>query len=264
MTSAAYLQQRAAASWPAAEVAALGAWRLRSSAGVTKRANSVLPLGAPGLELDAAIDFVEQWYADRSLPAQYQTFPGDGPARLEGRLAALGYVRFEETVFMTGPVVPASGRPDRSDGHDGSRARSVSRIVGEPAVELTDNPDDEWLTAFDAAEPTRWRPDLRGELLRRPTPLRRHAAVRVDGRIVSVGRCVVDEGWAGFAAVATAAEHRRRGHGRAVMAALADWAGETGAASAYLQVLAGNDAALALYRSLGFTEHHRYAYYARP
>ena len=53
---------------------------------------------------------------------------------------------------------------------------------------------------------------------------------------------------------------RRRGLGRAVMAALLGWGAERGATTAYLQVLGHNAPALALYDSMGFTTHHAYAY----
>jgi ribosomal protein S18 acetylase RimI-like enzyme len=48
------------------------------------------------------------------------------------------------------------------------------------------------------------------------------------------------------------------------MSALAGWAAEQGATTAYLQVLGDNLPALALYERLGFLEHHRYRYLAAP
>lgn len=54
----------------------LGGWQLRSADGFTRRANSVLPLGDPGIPLDEALARVEQWYDDRGLPAYIQTATG--------------------------------------------------------------------------------------------------------------------------------------------------------------------------------------------
>jgi ribosomal protein S18 acetylase RimI-like enzyme len=45
-----------------------------------------------------------------------------------------------------------------------------------------------------------------------------------------------------------------------VLAALAGWGAERAARSTYLQVAEGNEAALGLYLSAGFTVHHRYDY----
>jgi ribosomal protein S18 acetylase RimI-like enzyme len=44
------------------------------------------------------------------------------------------------------------------------------------------------------------------------------------------------------------------------MAALLGWAREQGAVSSYLQVRAGNPAALRLYDALGYVTHHPYCY----
>ncbi|NJQ00995.1 GNAT family N-acetyltransferase [Streptomyces sp. PLAI1-29] len=80
----------------------------------------------------------------------------------------------------------------------------------------------------------------------------------------AVGRCVVDGRWAGFSAVETAPELRRRGLASRVMAALADRALAEGASAAYLQVETDNEAARALYGRLGFTVHHRYHHWRAP
>ncbi len=72
------------------------------------------------------------------------------------------------------------------------------------------------------------------------------------------------EDWIGFRAIEVAPDHRRLGLARAVMAALAGWGAERGATTAYLQVLADNEPAVALYEGLGFQTHHAYAYVAPP
>ena len=55
-TSVAALESVAARGWRALETESLGDWLLRASGGFTGRANSVLPLGDPGLALGAAVD----------------------------------------------------------------------------------------------------------------------------------------------------------------------------------------------------------------
>ncbi len=72
--------------------------------------------------------------------------------------------------------------------------------------------------------------------------------------------CEDGGGWVGFRSIEVAPEHRRRGLGLAVMAALVGWGAEQGATTAYLQVVADNEPALALYERLGFRTHHRYRY----
>lgn len=65
-----------ARAWQPVESEPLGGWQLRSADGFTRRANSVLPLGDPGIPLDEALARVEQWYDDRGLPAYIQTATG--------------------------------------------------------------------------------------------------------------------------------------------------------------------------------------------
>jgi ribosomal-protein-alanine N-acetyltransferase len=58
---------------------------------------------------------------------------------------------------------------------------------------------------------------------------------------------------------------RRRGAGRALLAAALDWAREQGAERMQLEVRAGNEAALALYRAMAFCEvGRRPGYYSQP
>ena len=57
------LQRVCADGWPARTVEALGEWRLREAAGFTGRANSVLPVGDPGVPLDEALAAVTGFYA---------------------------------------------------------------------------------------------------------------------------------------------------------------------------------------------------------
>jgi len=62
------LEQVAAAAWPAVDTARLGDWVLRASGGWTRRANSALVLGSPGMDLDRALETCVRWYAERELP----------------------------------------------------------------------------------------------------------------------------------------------------------------------------------------------------
>src|SRR5262245_61449623 len=74
------LERVAAAGWPAPETGWLGEWLLRAGGGWTRRANSALPLGDPGLPLPAAIDAVSAWYAERGLrPAITTPLPASAP-----------------------------------------------------------------------------------------------------------------------------------------------------------------------------------------
>jgi len=65
-------------------------------------------------------------------------------------------------------------------------------------------------------------------------------------------RVVLDE--AEILTFAVAAEHRGAGIGRALLDRAVSQAGKAGAASVFLEVSAGNDAAIGLYKHAGFTK----------
>lgn len=65
-----------ARAWQPVESEALGDWRLRAAGGFTRRANSALPLGDPGLPVGEALGQVRDWYEERGLPAYVQTATG--------------------------------------------------------------------------------------------------------------------------------------------------------------------------------------------
>ena len=91
-----------------------------------------------------------------------------------------------------------------------------------------------------------------------PAPTGGFAALRLGDK--AWGYAGFDDDWLGFSGIEVHPSHRRRGLGRQVMAALLGWGAELGATTAYLQVLADNTAALALYEDLGFRTHHTYRY----
>ncbi len=58
----------------------------------------------------------------------------------------------------------------------------------------------------------------------------------------------------------TAPQARRRGQAKQPVRALVEHGRPAGARQVYLQVADDNEPAIALYRSLGFAEHHAYRY----
>jgi N-acetylglutamate synthase len=73
----------------------------------------------------------------------------------------------------------------------------------------------------------------------------------------------VEGEWAGVFGMRTVAALRRRGLARRVFESLCAMACGAGARRGYLQVEAGNDAAVALYAGSGFVEAYRYRYWAQ-
>lgn len=221
------LEHAAALGWPGIEQLWQDGWLLRYGRGETRRANSAVPLRFTShAQLVAAAD----WYASRGIPALISA-----PDRLF-RVPA-GIPVDAETLFMvsdlTNVKVPSHGAPNVKRSSQPSAAwKSLSpRDIG-----------DDVLTAV------------------------------VDGEVafgeiadVAAGRAAVTDApdgtrWAGLSAVYVSEGARRQGAARTLCAGLLDWARARGATRAYVQVVADNAQARALYTSMGFGEHHRSRY----
>ncbi|NBE52479.1 GNAT family N-acetyltransferase [Streptomyces boluensis] len=232
-----------ARAWEPVESEPLGDWRLRSAAGFTRRANSVLPLGDPGLPLDEALAYVRGWYAERELPAYIQIATGaEGTQELLGaELARRGWVREVSAQVWTGALAPVGDLDADTD-----------------RVRLARSYDEGWLRRYQRFG----TPGPQVTKVLGSGPSTWFASVPGAGEApAAIGRCVVDGRWAGFMAVEVDPEQRRQGLGSAVMAALARRALDEGASAAWLQVEDDNDAARALYGGMGFAAHHSYHHY---
>ncbi|MFD5977190.1 MULTISPECIES: GNAT family N-acetyltransferase [Streptomyces] len=254
-----------ARAWQPVESEPLGAWRLRAAGGFTRRANSVLPLGDPGLPLGEAFERIEQWYGERDLPPYIQTATGaEGTQEtLCAELERHGWRREVSAEVRIAALAPV-----------GDLDADVS------AVRLTREPDAAWLSRYQrfstpgpqvlrvlGSGPSVWFATVAGGgsggSAGEASGEGAGEGSGGDEPPAAIGRCVVDGRWAGFMAVEVAPEHRRRGLATAVMAALARRALDEGASAAWLQVEEDNEGARALYDGMGFAPHHRYHHF-RP
>ncbi|MGV0100703.1 GNAT family N-acetyltransferase [Streptomyces californicus] len=234
-----------ARAWQPVESEPLGDWRLRAAGGFTRRANSALPLGDPGLPVGEALDRVRAWYAERDLPPYVQTATGAVGTQelLCAELERHGWRREVTAQVRIAALAPV-----------GDGAADVA------AVRLTRAPDAAWLARYQRFSTP--GPHVLRVLESGPSVW--FATVAGDGGAPdAIGRCVVDGRWAGFMAVEVAPERRRRGLATTVMTALARRALDEGASAAWLQVEEENEGARALYDGMGFALHHSYHHY-RP
>jgi ribosomal protein S18 acetylase RimI-like enzyme len=241
------LERVAADGWRAVDVETTSdGWLLRADRGWTGRANSALALRTPTRQLGDVLAEIADWYVRRGLRPRIQV-PTPAMDHLERGLAQHGWTTPETNLVLV------------------ARLDLLHDVLG-PAptanVEIAPRPDDAWLDAY----------EYRGDALppHAIDVLTRHeragfAAIRDgDGAIVANARGVVDGEYLGVTAVGVRADQRRRGQAGAIMAVLADWARDRGARRCYLQVTETNTAARALYRKLGFYQHHIYRYWFPP
>jgi N-acetylglutamate synthase len=243
------LEAAAARGWQALDTARIGGWLVRAAGGFTGRANSCLPLSSPGMALGEAVEQVERWYDSRELVPAFQ-IPGPLGAELDDHLDGAGWpASTEDVLVMVAPV----------------EAVASSHSADWPAVVVTSRPDAAWIATY----------HYRGQLLP-PGALQvlvnadpvGFASVDHNGSRVAVARGAVSDApdgrcWLGLTAVEVVPDARRRGLGSHVMAGLAQWGQQRGATDVYVQVPEPNTVAVAAYRRLGFSEHHRYHYRRR-
>ncbi|QHF21469.1 GNAT family N-acetyltransferase [Rathayibacter sp. VKM Ac-2762] len=252
------LDRLAADAWPALVRRPFGAWELRASAGVTKRANSVLASGDV-VDQEAALDAAEAFAREHGIAPLVQIGP-PSPAGLTGLLAERGAAPIDRTLVLTGSVQEALAALSTTSGS----APSVS--APRPRVRLAPAPDEDWLALW-------WSVDGRGGAEERAVAERILAgcpssyALAVDGDgPAATGRLALvtapdGELWGGLFALATRPDARRRGLASAVIRALLEDASGRGVARFWLQVLAENAGARRLYASLGCRESSWYEYW---
>ncbi len=238
------LEEAGLNAWPALRVALVDGWVLRFADGFTKRANSVNAIYGDASGLDAGLDdrisAAERLYGDAGQRAIFRLSPL-APEALDARLDGRGYRRIDETVVETASLATMDLATDPGF----VRAASPAEWV-EPASTLQQ-------------EPEATRPILQA-MLERMVPRPCFGLLLRDGVPAACGLAVAQGNLVGLFEIAVHPALRRGGLGLAMTRSLLAWGRALGADTAYLQVVAGNAPARALYAGLGFRESHRYWY----
>jgi N-acetylglutamate synthase len=242
LLSARELEAVSGRSVPVPDEAWLGQWWLRAGVGLGARGNSVRPLGDPGVPFDDALAFAVAWYGSRGLVPAVRVITA---GRVDEELGRRGWIPDYQRSLQTATV-----------------ASMRRRLIGvQDEVLLAPQPSTAWLGRYrDGTVP----PTAAVALAAAPEVVFATIEAASPGAAIAIGRATVEKPWVGFAAIEVEPASRRRGYSRAVLAALVSWAAERGATRAYLEVTADNQPAMALYASLGFTEHYRYTYRTPP
>ncbi|GAC1639037.1 MAG: GNAT family N-acetyltransferase [Mycobacterium sp.] len=217
------LEHAAALAWPGTEQHWGGGWLMRFGHGITRRANSAVPLDvSAGTDIGAVID----WYTARgaaplvAAPDRLLRIPAGAPTE-------------SETLLMT---------------------CGLEHRAADPAVALSPRPDHRWLRLYGREVPV----DVLTAVIDGEVAFGTVAGAAVARAAVTTA----PDGtrWVGLSAVHVVEQARRHGRASELCTALLAWGAERGAARAYVQVLAENTAALRLYEPMGFAVHHRSRY----
>jgi GNAT superfamily N-acetyltransferase len=298
------LERVAAAAWPTPETERLGEWLLRAAGGWTNRANSALPLGDAGCDLDEAVRACVAFYTARGLTPKI-TVPLPVRRDVARHLEAAGWIAQPEVLVQTAELdrITALAGTVGATAAVGTtpRANETAEAGGASAgVTLHDRPPPDILPliaarkeglppaaehVLTAVDPVRFAvirdgdggllayargaivegpaPGTRGTAGERPTG---STAPGTDSTATERGadRAAPTQRWLHLGLVEVLPPARRRGFGRAVSVALAEWARQAGATRGVLQVEAHNEPARRLYESLGWRTHHSYVTYRHP
>lgn len=218
-------------------------WILRFSEGKSYSGNCVTPLYLSTRAYEDKIDYCEQKFSDRSLPCVFK-MTANVSSSLDQQLAMRGYEQAGKTRIM-------ECRLDQLAEEDWQ-----APSCPETEITLSHRLEEDWLDAFlkldgmdGVSDPVSARAML--EAIRTPVYC---AAIYEGSSIVGCGLGVVEDGRIGLYDIRVRDGLRRLGIGAAICRAIMKEGIREGADTAYLQVLASNRPAAALYESLGFEE----------
>ena len=244
------IEEASYGAWPALAQVLDDGWVLRFADGHTKRANSVNPIYPSFGDAEAKIARAEDWFRAQGLPTIFRVTPLAEPADLDDRLAARGYQAFETSRALYNPDLGGI---------------APSGLPGGVALRLDPTPDDGWLDAYLALSPLdRQKTAALTRMLGLIVPRACFGWLHEGGRPLAAAVVVAQGGLMGTNDVVTAPEARRRGLMRALLGHLTRWAGDAGAGSGAIFVVAANAPAVALYEGLGYRELYRYHYRMAP
>lgn len=240
LTSVRTLEKCLFRAWPALQTLTTAGWVQRFADGYTKRANSINALETEAAFSPELRDVLERPYRATGLPPIWRLTPL-APPEADSGLAALGYRRIEESLVQVAPL--------------------DARFAADPKVVLVSTPSLAWLARFAELSPV--APAHRETMTRMLTSIAAPVAfayVEQAGRLVAFALGVADGDQVGLFDVLVAPEARRQGLARRLTQSIGAWGRTQGARSIYLQVVATNAAARALYAELGFETIYSYAY----
>ena len=221
----------------------LDGWLLAFDSGSVNRAKSAAPLQHTARD-EAMVGKIEARYAAHGLSPLFRLPTLDCFEGLRLELRLRGYNPERPTLVQVGT------------------ASAMRAISADPPAEIATAPDAAWVALFlgEGFDPV----DGAGRVARLSRARDSlYASVRDTEKTVAVGVAAFSHGWASVHGMRTKPAFRGRGLAGKVLAGLAKAATARGFEQSFLQVEAGNAAALSLYRRAGFATAWCYEYWRR-
>lgn len=224
----------------------LDGWLVRYLPGKARRARCINAVAMGRLPLDDRLTIAAEVYRDVDLPMIFRLSRFTQPPSLDAELSARGYALVDSTRVMVATQLPTTpARPLPPGCHwvalnGAAFADAVGALRGSP-------------------EAHRQSHALR--LQHSPVPYQGYAIQRdADGTVLACGQFARESDLVGLYDVFTLESARGQGLASLLCERMLSISAVHGAKTGYLQVDSENDAALSVYRRLGFADAYRYHY----
>jgi N-acetylglutamate synthase len=223
----------------------LPGWLLPMDTGTVGRARSAVPL--QHVDADPGdIDRVVARYRRQGFQPAFRLPDLPVLGASYQRLEALGFVRQQPTLVMTGTVDAMLSSPVAFGGCD-----------------LDPRPSEAWMAMYLGAGLDPVDGASRSRIMARAHDLR-YASIGSGGQMLACGAASLGYGWLGVHGMRTAATCRRQGLASRVLHGMAQLARQQGLQRVFLQVDQSSSGACALYAKFGLRSAWTYAYWRPP
>ncbi len=240
-----FYQELSTNAWPAKYYYLLNGWVARISEGVTKRANSVMPLTYYGNKLLKDIQVAEAIYTKNNLPIIFQLPDYFEPKNLLETLLENDYKIIDETLVMTAKINDLLDIPINQD----------------YSYQNTPEAENEWFNSMSVSgRGTQKRIEGQKAIISRILQPKSFFSTKQDKEIIGIGMTVLEQGNLGIFDMLINPDFRRQGIAGSLIAKMVEWGKENSIHSTYLCVQGDNQPAIALYKKVGLKECFRYRY----
>jgi Acetyltransferases len=240
------LEEISTNAWPSLQTFMYDGWILRFGNGVTRRANSIVPIYESTKEIEAKIEFCERLYADHKLPTIFKITSASTPANIDKVLEGRGYAIDAETSFQTLDLY----------------ADFVTDSCCE--ISIDSSYSDYWMQCYmDFNNHDKDKFNTYRSLLNQIRTKKGLLLLKHNGTTVGCGLGVLEGDFVGLFDIVVSPDERGKGFGKAVVESLLNWGKREGATTGYLQVMLNNIPAINLYDKIGFKEAYKYWYRKR-
>ena len=242
-------------AWPALQTIIYDGWILRMAEAYANRANSISPIYPSKISLEEKIKHCEELYSAHNIPPAFKLCSYPEHKELEELLEKKGYSKINPTSLQTCKIADLYIRKrDEAPGKDSFNVVISSGFTAawqDAAAKLTGT-DEKHIPVF-----KKILANIKQEKIIAHVEITNPQG---ECEIIGCGCGIIERNNAGIYDIAVREDYRRKGLGRQIVECILLEAKKRGVENTYLQVMLNNEAALNLYKSMGYTEIYKYWY----